>query len=178
MTHLSNERSNEAPRPTLDSRRFRNALGKFATGVTIVTTCDANGDPVGVTANSFNSVSLVPPLILWSLAKGSRSLPAFANASEFAVHVLGADQAALSARFASRGADKFAGVDWSISEGGAPILRHCSALFRCRPIHQQNAGDHVTFFGEVVHCDYTNGAPLIWLEGTTSSSVPCAPGRT
>ena len=94
----------------IDIREFRNALGSFTTGVTIVTTCDQQGQDVGMTANSFNSVSLDPPLVLWSLAKSSGSLPAFANAEYFAVHILAADQEPLSNVFAKKGADKFAGL--------------------------------------------------------------------
>ena len=97
--------------PTLDRQAFRAALGSFATGVTVITTRAADGTPVGLTANSFNSVSLDPPMVLWSLARKSLSLPVFCASSHWVVHVLAADQEALSGRFARSGEDKFAGLE-------------------------------------------------------------------
>ena len=117
----------------IDAREFRNALGSFTTGVTIVTTRDASGHDVGLTANSFNSVSLDPPLVLWSLAKSSTSLSAFVEAKHFAVHILAADQEPLSNRFATRGADKFAGLQIERGEGGMPLLHGCAARFDAAP---------------------------------------------
>jgi 3-hydroxy-9,10-secoandrosta-1,3,5(10)-triene-9,17-dione monooxygenase reductase component len=114
---------------TADQNQFRNALGRFATGVTVVTKFDSVGAPVGVTANSFNSVSLDPPMILWSLAKTSESLPAFADAPHFAAHILSADQESLSNRFAAKGADKFVGI--SLDPAEVPLLKGCAARFLC-----------------------------------------------
>src|SRR4249919_2131388 len=111
---------------TIDAREFRGALGAFTTGVTIVTTRDDGGHDVGLTVNSFNSVSLEPPLVLWSLARNAASLPAFVAAEHFAVHILAADQEPLSNRFAQRGADKFAGLELARGEGGVPLLPGCA----------------------------------------------------
>src|SRR5689334_23755866 len=116
---------------SFDKRRFRDALGAFATGVTIVTTRGPNGADIGLTANSFNSVSLDPPMVLWSLARASFSLPAFQANPWFAVHVLAADQDGLSHRFATRGVDKFAGLELERGQGEVPLLPGCSARFQC-----------------------------------------------
>ena len=128
---------------------FRKALGSFATGVTIVTTC-ADGERFGVTANSFNSVSLDPPLVLWSLAKSAASHAAFAAAPGFAVHILAADQQDLSNRFARKGADKFAGLSLESGRAGVPLLAGCAARFECRTTYQYEGGDHIIFVGEVI----------------------------
>jgi len=148
---------------TFDQRSFRSALGRFATGVTIITARGTDG-PVGVTANSFNSVSLDPPLVLWSLARTSSSLAGFDSADEFAIHVLGLDQEHLSGRFATSGADKFKGMD--IATEGAPLLDGCAARFRCRKVQQHDVGDHILFIGEVIEFDTRDGAPLLYLHGS------------
>ena len=129
----------------VDPRAFRNALGAFTTGVTIVTTRDSGGHDVGLTVNSFNSVSLEPPLVLWSLARNAASLPAFVDSEYFAVHILGAQQEQLSNRFAQRGADKFAGLATERGHGGVPLLPGCSARFECRMTHRHEGGDHRVF---------------------------------
>lgn len=116
----------------IDPRQLRDALGTFATGVTLVTTRDASGVDTGITANSFNSVSLDPPLILWSLAKNSLSLAAFTESAHFAVHVLAADQDALSNRFAKRGSGKFAQLEISRGVNDIPLLIGCVARFQCQ----------------------------------------------
>ncbi|MXO91443.1 flavin reductase [Pontixanthobacter aquaemixtae] len=144
---------------------FRNALGSFATGVTIATTMGGDGQPVGVTASSFNSVSLDPPLVLWSLAKSSLSREAFCNSGHFAIHVLAASQEALSNLFARSGEDKFAAVDWSVGELGSPIFSHHAALFECRTRHQYEGGDHIILVGEVVSFDARDEAPLLFHGG-------------
>ncbi|MFO1426567.1 MAG: flavin reductase [Steroidobacteraceae bacterium] len=144
---------------------FRRALGAFATGVTIVTTVDSRGEMVGLTANSFNSVSLDPPMVLWSLARSSRSLAAFESAGAFAIHVLAANQESLSARFAARGADKFAGLEVARGVDGVPLLDGCSARFQCRTVYRYEGGDHVIFVGEVVHFDHSDRAPLVFQQG-------------
>ena len=161
----------------LDSRQFRTALGAFATGVTIVTTLTADGTPVGLTANSFNSLSLQPPMVLWALAKTSKSLAAFIPAEYFAVHVLAADQQALASLFATRGADKFGDVDWDSGRGGVPLLRACSARFQCRAAHQYEGGDHVIFVGEVVEFDHLDKPALAFHGGAYASLLrrPAAP---
>src|SRR5215475_8616905 len=116
----------------IDPRDFRNALGTFGTGVTIVTAMAADGKPYGVTCNSFASVSLNPPLVLWSLGMFSQGLPIFQNASHFAVNVLGVSQQALASKFAKSGVDRFSGVDWKPGLGGAPLIGDSVAYFQCR----------------------------------------------
>lgn len=148
-----------------DPAEFRKALGSFATGVTIITTRSADGTPVGLTANSFNSVSLTPPLVLWSLANTSASLEVFRNAEHWAVHVLATDQEALSGRFAKRGIDKFAGLDTDTGRGGTPLLRGCTARFQCRTAFQYEGGDHLIFVGEVLDFDRSEAAPLVFHGG-------------
>lgn len=150
---------------TFDPREFRNALGCFATGVTVVTTCGSAGEPVGLTANSFNSVSLQPPLVLWSLARDSLNLPAFSQAEHWVVHILAADQEAVSKRFASRGTDKFAGLEFDRGLGNAPLLHGCAARFQCRTAFQYEGGDHVIFVGEVVRFDRLSAPPLLFHDG-------------
>src|SRR3954469_8180667 len=116
----------------IDPRDFRNALGSYATGVTIITAADADGKLAGLTCNSFTSVSLNPPLVLWSLVIYSQSMSVFQNASHFAVNVLGASQQHLAAQFAVSSADKFAEVKWKPGLGGAPVLAGSVANFQCR----------------------------------------------
>ena len=154
------------------ARRFRTALGAFATGVTIVTTRDGEGRDVGLTANSFNSVSLDPPMVLWSLARGARSLPAFLDTSHFAVHVLAADQEELSLRFAARGSEKFAGLDLERGVADIPLLRGCSARFQCRTVFRHEAGDHMIFVGEVEAFDHSDLPELLFHRGRYSLAVP------
>ena len=151
--------------PAFDAAAFRKALGSFATGVTIITTRNGAGGPVGLTVNSFNSVSLNPPLVLWSLAQTSNCLTTFRAASHWAVHVLSSDQEALSGRFARRGEDKFAQVDLEPGLGEVPLLRGCSARFQCRTAFQYDGGDHVIFVGEVLAFDRVDVAPLVFHAG-------------
>jgi flavin reductase (DIM6/NTAB) family NADH-FMN oxidoreductase RutF len=148
---LDTERRHSHGDPRVDSQAFRRALGSFATGVTIVTACGRDGRPVGVTANSFSSVSLDPPLVLWSLSKRAYSLPVFEGADHFAVHVLGADQMDLANRFATRGAtDKFADLLWHPGAGGAPVLPRSVAHFQCARHATYDGGDHRIFVGRVL----------------------------
>lgn len=149
----------------IDARQFRDALGTFATGVTIVTTRDAANIDIGITANSFNSVSLDPPLILWSLAKNSLSLPAFMRAPHFAVHILAADQDALSNRFARRGQDKFSELKISRGMSDIPLLTECAARFQCQTAFRYEGGDHVIFVGEVKEFEHSNRPPLLYHGG-------------
>ncbi len=153
------------------ARRFRGALGAFATGVTIVTTRDTDGHDIGITANSFNSVSLDPPMVLWSLAKSARSLPAFLAASHFAVHVLAADQEDLSLRFATRGSEKFSGLDLERGPAQVPLLRGCSARFQCRTAFRHEGGDHVIFVGAVEAFDHSERTPLVFHGGRYALAV-------
>lgn len=152
-------------RGEFDSREFRTALGAFATGVTIVTAVAPDGSRVGVTANSFNSVSLDPPMILWSLAKTSRSLVVFEKAAYWAVHILAADQDQLSNHFAKSGIDKFADMDIEAGAGGVPLLRNCASRLQCKTAFIYEGGDHVIFVGEVLKFDRRDVAPLVFHGG-------------
>ncbi|EIT67884.1 flavin reductase [Hydrocarboniphaga effusa] len=148
-----------------DAAEFRKALGSFATGVTIVTTRAPDGQALGLTVNSFNSVSLAPPLVLWSLANNSRNLAAFQSTEHWAVHVLAAHQDVLSGRFARAGEDKFAGIDCEIGLGDVPLLPGCSARFECRTTFQYEGGDHTIFVGEVLRFDCGDAPPLVFHGG-------------
>lgn len=148
----------------LDVKAFRQALGAFTTGVTVVTTRGEQGD-VGLTANSFNSVSLNPPMVLWSLGKQSGCLPAFRAASHFAVHILSEEQQELSNRFATRGIDKFSGIEVMRGPGNVPLLAECAARFICRTEYQYEGGDHIIFVGEVTDFFHCDRAPLLFHGG-------------
>ena len=149
----------------IDPRDFRNALGTYATGVTIITAATADGKPYGLTCNSFASVSLNPPLVLWSLGMFSQGLGIFQNASHFAVNVLGASQQALAARFAKSSDDKFAGVEWNPGLGNAPLLADSVANFQCRATNRYYGGDHVIFLGAVEAYAYNRQEPLLFARG-------------
>jgi 3-hydroxy-9,10-secoandrosta-1,3,5(10)-triene-9,17-dione monooxygenase reductase component len=151
--------------PGKPSATFRQALGAFATGVTIVTTRDPDGTDVGLTANSFNSVSLDPPMVLWSLARRARSLSLFERAGHFAIHVLASDQRDISDRFSRPAADRFAGLAIERGIAGLPLLKGCAARFQCRTAYRYDGGDHVIFVGEVVEFDHSERAPLVFHGG-------------
>ena len=166
------------PTAAFTTRDFRHALGQFATGVTIVTTMDSQGQPVGMTVSSFNSVSLDPPLVLWSLAHNAASLPVIQNCSHYAIHVLGAEQQALAQRFATRGIDRFAEVAWQPGEHGLPLLDGAAAIFICSNRSQYAEGDHTIFVGEVAQCQHgLNVVPLLYHGGRmyAQHGVPAAP---
>jgi flavin reductase (DIM6/NTAB) family NADH-FMN oxidoreductase RutF len=149
----------------IDPRDFRNALGTYATGITIITAAAADGQPYGLTCNSFASVSLNPPLVLWSLGIFSQGMNIFQNASHFAVNVLGASQQALATRFAKSLEDKFAGVEWRPGLGGAPLLADSVANFQCRAANRYYGGDHVIFLGAVEAYSYNRREPLLFARG-------------
>ncbi|MHB1542072.1 MAG: flavin reductase [Steroidobacteraceae bacterium] len=153
------------------ARRLRDALGAFATGVTIVTTRDSQGRDVGLTANSFNSVSLDPPMVLWSLAKNAASLEVFMHATHFAVHVLASDQEELSLRFAVRGAQKFNGLALERGVQGIALLSGCSARFQCRTAFRYEGGDHMIFVGTVETFDHSDRLPLVYHGGGYAFAV-------
>lgn len=155
-----------------DPRLFRRALGNFATGVTVMTACGPDGQQVGVTANSFNSVSLDPPLILWSIDKRSGSYPVFRDASHFAVNILAADQIELSNRFARPAEDKFAGLALQTGAGGAPLLEDCAARFVCERHALHEGGDHWIMIGKVVALDDFGRAPLLYHQGSYAMAFP------
>jgi flavin reductase (DIM6/NTAB) family NADH-FMN oxidoreductase RutF len=148
-----------------DHRALRDALGAFATGVTVVTARDPEGRPIGLTVNSFNTVSLEPPLVLWSLSLASPNLAAFRQASHFAVNVLAADQQAVSECFARRGADRFAGLAWREGLGAAPLLPGCCAVLECRNELQHEGGDHLIFIGRVERFSRSAAPPLVYHGG-------------
>jgi flavin reductase (DIM6/NTAB) family NADH-FMN oxidoreductase RutF len=150
----------------IDPRDFRNALGTYATGVTIITAAGPDCKPYGLTCNSFASVSLNPPLVLWSLVVYSSSLTVFQNASHFTVNVLGASQQELANRFAKSSDDKFAGLDWSPGLGNAPVLAESVANFQCRSVNRYYGGDHVIFLGAVEAYSYNREEPLLFARGT------------
>ena len=156
----------------IDPRDFRNALGTYATGVTIITAAGTDGRPYGLTCNSFASVSLNPPLVLWSLVLYSSSLSVFQNAGHFAVNVLGASQRALANKFAKSSEDKFVGVEWSPGLGNAPLLRSSVANFQCRAVNRYYGGDHVIFLGAVEAYAYNRGEPLLFARGGYGRFVP------
>jgi 3-hydroxy-9,10-secoandrosta-1,3,5(10)-triene-9,17-dione monooxygenase reductase component len=160
------------PRPeALDPRALRTALGAFATGVTIVCTQDAEGQDVGITANSFNSVSLDPPMVLWSLSRKAMSLPSFQQNPYFAVHILAADQDGLSHRFATQGANKFAELPVERGFGNVPLIDGCAARFQCRTAFNYDGGDHVIFVGEVLAFDAYSRPPLLYHAGKYALAV-------
>jgi len=151
---------------------YRAALGQFATGVTIVTAQAPDGRLFGLTANSFNSVSLAPPLVLWSLSRQSSSMPGFLAASHYAINVLAADQRLLAERFSRKGIDRFDGVAWRAGLTGAPVIDGAVAVFECSHRSQHDEGDHVIFVGEVAHCRRRVGAsPLVFHGGRFFSDL-------
>lgn len=149
-----------------DSRAFRAALGCFATGITVVTTRTPEGTPIGLTVNSFNSVSLEPPLVLWSLGLNSSYLEAFRQCSHYAVNVLAADQEAYSQRFAMMHGDRFADIAWTEGAGGTPLLTGCCATFEVANSNEYPGGDHALFVGRVENFSQdTDKEPLLYFGG-------------
>src|SRR3981189_2561519 len=149
----------------IDPRDFRNALGTFGTGVTIVTAMADDGKPYGVTCNSFASVSLNPPLVLWSLGMFSQGLTIFQNASHFTVNILGASQQALASQFPKSSGDKFAGVSWTPGLGNAPVLADSVANFQCRAENRYYGGGHIIFLGAIEAYAYSRQEPLLVAPG-------------
>jgi len=159
------DRAREAVVDRFDRRDFRKALGQFSTGVTVITTRAMDGRRVGMTANSFSSVSLDPPLVLWSLARQAPSLADFTGASHFAINVLAANQHHLSRQFSTPQADKFGGVECCEGTSGVPLLNGVIARFVCRNVRQYDGGDHLIFIGEVERYDRFDGEPLVFHSG-------------
>src|SRR5450830_200125 len=165
-------RSPRATSREFDAAHFRKALSQFATGVTVITTRLADGTLLGLTASSFNSVSLDPPLVLWSLSEQASSMPVFSGNSHYVINILGADQAPLAEQFARKSANRFDGVDYTLSRTGQPILKGVSAWFECHNRSRYPEGDHVIFVGEVEHCEVKPQAALVFHDGrfiTTAS---------
>jgi flavin reductase (DIM6/NTAB) family NADH-FMN oxidoreductase RutF len=165
-----NTRSPRAPARAFDTAHFRHALAQFATGVTVITTRLADGSFRGLTASSFNSVSLSPPLVLWSLGVEANSLPIFSGNSHYVINVLGAGQAHLAQRFSRRTERPFEGVEYALSRTGQPILTGASAWFECHNRSRYPEGDHVIFVGEVEQCAVTTQASLVFHNGQFGST--------
>jgi len=149
----------------IDPKALRQALGAYTTGVTIITTRSSTGEPVGITANSFSSVSLDPPLVLWSLARSAHSLPAFSESTHWNVHVLSMEQEDLSNRFARAGENKFAGLELDDGMSDSPLLPQCSARFQCKKAFEYDGGDHIIFVGEVLGFDKSERPALAYAAG-------------
>jgi flavin reductase (DIM6/NTAB) family NADH-FMN oxidoreductase RutF len=156
---------------TFSQLQLRHALGAFATGVTIVSSRVDDRD-IGLTVNSFASVSLSPPLILWSLARHSGNVAAFERVEHFAVHVLGTSQQHLAERFAYDPGDRFAGLDVERGPDDIPLLGDCAARFVCRITSRIDGGDHRIYLGEVLSLQTSERDPLLYLHGRYSTAVP------
>lgn len=170
---LSNTRALKAHPPAFSKAEFRTALGMFATGVTIVTARTADGVMVGLTANSFNSVSLSPPLVLWSLAQSASSMEAFSTGSHYAINILSAEQQDLARQFSTKGVDRFAGVGFTLGISGAPLIDGAAATFECFNRSRYEEGDHVIFVGEVERCQHQQSAsPLLYHGGKFYAEHP------
>jgi flavin reductase (DIM6/NTAB) family NADH-FMN oxidoreductase RutF len=158
---------------SLDTRALRSALGRFTTGVTVVTVRGPDGRQAGITVNSFNSVSLDPPLVLWSLGKRSASMASFSTGSHYAINILGADQKDLANRFASRVENRFADVEFTPGVAGAPLLAGAAATFECFNRSRYEEGDHVIFVGEVERCTHRDDvSPLLYHGGKFYTEHP------
>ena len=163
----------KAQTPSFSTREFRASLGMFATGVTIVTARTAGGELLGLTANSFNSVSLSPPLVLWSLSQAASSMAALSKGSHYAINILASDQKELAERFASKQGDRWQGVAFTDGISGAPLLAGAAASFECFNRSRYEEGDHVIFVGEVERCSHTDGAsPLLYHGGKFYTEHP------
>ena len=159
-------------REPFDPRDFRNALGSFPTGVTVVTIAGPDSAPIGLTCNSFSSVSLSPPLVLWSLSLRSPNLGNFLQAPHFAINILAEDQAGLARRFAQSLANKFEGVPYRPGTGGVPLIENVAAQLECRNETRYYSGDHVIFIGHVLHYAWRDCAPLVFWRGRYTEPAP------
>ncbi len=151
--------------PAVDPAAFRSVLGRFATGVTVVTTVSTEGKPVGVTASSFNTLSLDPPLILWSLALKAPSLSSYRSSGRFAVNILGIDQAAVALQFARPSNDKFRGIATMPGLGDVPLIADAIAHLECEVVRRDPGGDHELFIGRVLRAAAADRQPLIYVTG-------------
>ena len=160
---------------TIEPKALRNALGAFATGVTIVTTRGEGETDIGLTANSFSSVSLNPPLVLWSSSLYAQSLPAFQESTHFCINILAYDQIELSNKFAKQSDDKFIDVEHIIPESGAPVIVGSAAHFECRNEFRHYGGDHIIFIGHVERFAYTDKPTLMFCRGKYVRGEPIVP---
>lgn len=155
-----------------DPRQLRNVLGRFFTGVTVVTTVDETGKALGVTANSFTSVSLDPPLILWNQAVAAPSHPVFREAERFAINILAEDQVPVSQRFSRPSPDRFEGLAVRRGLGGVALIDGCCAVLECRKVATHAGGDHAVFIGQVERVSSNDRRPLIFGDGRYLSARP------
>ena len=160
--------------PPFDKRDLRNALGTFGTGVTVVTAGNAQTRLVGVTANSFSSVSLEPPIVLWSLVATSPSLDVFDAIGRFVINILSLQQMDLSKQFSSNLPNKFEGVDYTLGLAGLPVLNDCAATIECKTIQRSVVGDHVLFLGQVEKYFYERKPTLFFCQGSYLQGAECA----
>lgn len=163
------------PEPVVDLAELRNALGCFATGVAVVTTVGDEGAPVGLTINSFNSVSLEPPLVLWSLANSAPSIGAFRRHGDFAINILAVDQLEVCRQFARPSDNKFGGVDYREGFNGVPLISGAAAQLECRAYAKYPGGDHEIHLGEIVGINTTDKAPLVFHRGRFTRLPDCEP---
>ena len=148
-----------------DQREFRNALGRFATGVTVITTIGPDGNPEGMTANSFSGLSLEPPLVQWCIGKSAPTHDIFRDCGHFIINILRADQRQMSNQFATPAEDKFVDVVWHPGLGGCPIVGDPLAIFECASWAQHDGGDHTILIGQVEKFTYYDGDPLLFNAG-------------
>ena len=156
---------------TFDRLDLRKALGSFGTGVTIVTTKSPDGRLIGVTANSFSSVSLDPAIVLWSLQKTSPSLAAYDDCGRFVINVLALSQIEHSRRFSSPVPDKFNGVNYELGLAGLPVLDGCAAIFECRTVQRLDVGDHILYLGQVEAYQHQDHNALLYVQGKYAQSA-------
>lgn len=159
----------------VDTRALRRALGAFATGVAVMTTRDGQGHPWGLTVNSFSSVSLDPPLVLWSLSNGAPSLAVFRAAGRFVVNILAQQQVEVSRRFAARVPDRFDGVPFTPGLHGLPVIAGCAAHLECSVASTLPGGDHTVFLGHVERFERSIHAPLVFACGQYHATAPLVP---
>ncbi len=156
-----------------DTKKFRQALGQFPTGVTVITTLDKEGNPIGVTASSFNSVSMEPPLVLWSVAKKAYSAKIFESAEYFIINVLAESQVDVSNTCAQQGVDKFANLQYKAGIGDCPKLADTSACFECKTWQLYDGGDHLIVVGEVINYESNQALkPLVYACGSYAVTAP------
>ena len=167
--------SAHGPDGEFDAHEFRYALGDFPTGVTVVTAAAADGSPIGMTVSSFNTVSLDPPLVLWSVARAANSFAGFSEAGHFCVHILSESQEDLSQRFATPSADKFEGLDVASGLGGAPVFDQCVARFECATWQRYDGGDHLIILGRVERFRRWQRRPLLFTGGVYGLVADQAP---
>ena len=173
MSSPTKNAAQKAREPSFSPREFRASLAMFATGVTIVTARTATGELVGLTANSFNSVSLAPPLVLWSLSQAASTMAVFSEGSHYVINILAADQKTLAERFAGKRDERWGGVAYTDSAGGLPLLDGAAATFECFNRSRYEEGDHVIFVGEVERCHHRIGAaPLLFHGGKFYTEHP------